>query len=309
MEVADIVLIAVISIAMAVSLYFLWQYLPGNAEEFRNIVITNDTFPPTNGMQFYSNMRYADATISFNIGRACDEKKTQDALNAFAILENGTLLQFYQVQGKGQVQILCSDIAPDSNDAGHFIAGEGGPKEIIISGQFHVIKSGQVSLFKTDNCQTPNIATHEILHALGFDHNNTDSKSIMFPITSCSERVDKYIKDEINRLYSVPSLPDLAITNANATKNGPYLSFELGVENIGLRDIFDATLSIYNQNGKISNQDHSLGGISIGEKKKLTVQNAMIPRDSSEIRFIVSMGNSSDELSLDNNQVVLSPTG
>ncbi len=303
MKVVDIIIFIVLLVALGGGLYFLWQNLPGNTQDFQNLVITNNTFPASKGIQFYPNMRYPDTKISFSIGSACDDKKTQDALSAFTRLENGTVLQFYQIPNAGQIQILCSNVAPDSTDSSHFIAGEGGPKQIIISGPFYVIESGEVSLYKTDDCTEPNIATHEILHALGFDHNNTDPNSIMFPVTSCGEKLDQYIIDKINELYSTPSEPDLALINATASKSGPYLSFEINVANQGLQDALDAQLTLSNQNSLIKIYD--MGGIPVGEDKKLTVSNLMVPRETNEVKFLISLSGNASEISLNNNQLVL----
>ena len=53
---------------------------------------------------------------------------------------------------------------------GLFIAGEGGPSNITKSGDFSVITHGSILLIKESKCERPNIAIHELLHALGFDH-------------------------------------------------------------------------------------------------------------------------------------------
>jgi len=301
----DIAVFLLLFIVAAFAIYMLWLELPGATEQFQNVNFSASAQKSyDNGTQFYPNMRYPSGNISFSIASVCDSKKETDAITAFGILQDKTILTFYQVPSNGEIQILCSDIAPEPTDAGHFIAGEGGPRDILnFSGQLYVISSGRVSLYKTDNCKEPNIAIHEILHALGFDHNKNPN-SIMFPITSCSETLDKYITDEINLLYKTPSLPDIQIVNASAVKNGRFLSFNVDVANYGLANADDVNLTLYNQNQRIA--DYDLNKVSMGIIKKISVDNLPIPRDTTEIKMIAYLTDGGQEISSSNNQVELS---
>lgn len=126
----------------------------------------------------------------------------------------------------------------------------------------------------------------------------------MFPITSCSETLDKYITDEINLLYKTPSLPDIQIVNASAVKNGRFLSFNVDVANYGLANADDVNLTLYNQNQRIA--DYDLNKVSMGIIKKISVDNLPIPRDTTEIKMIAYLTDGGQEISSSNNQVELS---
>ena len=252
-------------------------------------------------VQFYPNMRYSDRIISYKIESACSEKKSNDIVMAFAAISEKTILSFYQSDDNPEIKVLCSDIAPLAEEKGHFVAGEGGPSEIINTTKFSVILSGKIALYRENKCDKPNVAIHEILHALGFDHINS-LKSILYPITSCDQQIDLWVVDHINKLYSIDSLPDLAIDALDASSEGRYLNFNINILNIGLAKSSSAELNLYSDNEKITN--FSLGDVEIGEKRILMVENLRLPSREDNIMFVVE--SSSRELTLDNNRIEVS---
>ena len=252
-------------------------------------------------VQFYPNMRYSDRIISYKIESACSEKKSNDIVMAFAAISEKTILDFYQSDDNPEIKILCSDVAPLAEEKGHFVAGEGGPSEIINTTKFSVILSGKIALYRENKCDKPNVAIHEILHALGFDHINS-LKSILYPITSCDQQIDLWVVDHINKLYSIDSLPDLAIDALDASSEGRYLNFNINILNIGLAKSSWAELNLYSDNEKIAN--FSLGDVEIGEKRILMVENLRLPSREDNIMFVVE--SSSRELTLDNNRIEVS---
>ena len=252
-------------------------------------------------VQFYPNMRYSDRIISYKIESACSEKKSNDIVMAFAAISEKTILSFYQSDDNPEIKVLCSDIAPLAEEKGHFVAGEGGPSEIINTTKFSVILSGKIALYRENKCDKPNVAIHEILHALGFDHINS-LKSILYPITSCDQQIDLWVVDHINKLYSIDSLPDLAIDALDASSEGRYLNFNINILNIGLAKSSWAELNLYSDNEKIAN--FSLGDVEIGEKRILMVENLRLPSREDNIMFVVE--SSSRELTLDNNRIEVS---
>ena len=58
------------------------------------------------GLVIYENMRFPDKTITFSINSECNDKKTNDALNAFNLIQNKTNLKFIQVPQTGQIEIF-----------------------------------------------------------------------------------------------------------------------------------------------------------------------------------------------------------
>ena len=252
--------------------------------------------------QFYPNMRFKDKSISYRLESACTQTKWANIERAFSILSERTVLSFYHSTDNPEIRVMCSEVSPEAKEKGHFIAGEGGPSEIINTTNFAVILNGRISLYKDERCDEPHIAIHEILHALGFDHYNS-TNSILYPITGCDQKIDGEIIKKINLLYSISPIPDLAITALEANRTGRYLNFNITVSNVGLADSKNAWLDIYIQNRKIAN--FTLGKLEVGMKKLLFVQNVRLPGDSESIVFSVE-SDDSEELDLENNRAEIS---
>src|SRR3989344_5501474 len=283
--------------------YFLWAYYPSeevnfeeyNAEEIANL--------PIKSSQFYPNMRYTSNNIDYLVDSDCSVKKQKDMERAIAILESQTILNFRESKFP-QIVITCSNLAPTAEQEDHFVAGEGGPSEVINSSTYPVILSGQIALYRPEKCETPQVALHEMLHALGFDH-NSNKESIMYHITNCEQTLDDEIIDEINSLYSIPSQPDLLIESIKANKTGRYLNFEIIITNKGLKDSSAFTLNVYSEDNSLI-KEFEIGEIKIGAKRKLSVDNLQVPRTTKSITFKIE--NIEEELSIGNNEVRISTT-
>ncbi|HLC54730.1 MAG TPA: matrixin family metalloprotease [Candidatus Nanoarchaeia archaeon] len=292
-------------LAFAGAGYFLYMQLP-------TVPITLQVMPQDDNLsvphqysaskQFYPNMRFATHAITYGFEEACSDKKRASVREAVFILESESALDFIEQPVRdAQVDVLCSEIWPEPKQTGHFIAGEGGPTEIINTTLYSVIREGKISLYRDENCDRPLIALHEILHVLGFDH-NSNPHSILYPILDCAQELDRYIVESINALYEEESLPDLVIMNANATKERRYVSFSIEIVNRGLVESGNAKLDVLEGDRVLRTFD--LGNLDIGVRKTLSVQNLKASRSGSEIRFRVV--SSSRELDENNNYLALS---
>ncbi len=303
MKLIDVILVLLLLGVLSFGLYVLWLYLPAetityepvSAQYQENISISSKK----SQIQFYPGMRYPSSTISYQFEDACDSEKKELVLSAFSILSEKTLLNFIPANSDARLEIVCSDIAPTSEQKNHFIAGEGGPTSIINASKQYVILKGKISLFRNERCETPNIALHEILHALGFDHNQNPD-SIMYPVTNCGQVFDESLIGAINELYSTPEGPDLALLEVRASKSGRYLSFQALVMNQGLEDAHNVHFSVI-ADGELA-KTFSLQTISIGTRKSLEVENVPIARNAAELVFLIS---SEKDTSMLNNQVTL----
>jgi len=255
-------------------------------------------------IQFYPNMRYQSAQISYGIAEECSFSKREAAVNAFAFIADSSILSFEEVENGAEIDVLCSNIAPKPEQEDHFVAGEGGPASIVNSTAYSVILNGQVSLFRAEKCglDKPQIATHEILHALGFDHNN-NPESIMYAVSDCFQEIDDYIIEAIADLYEKPSRPDLAIESLVANREGRLLNFDIVIGNFGLVDSVESKLVIYADNEPI--REFDLEGIDIGVRKSLSVENLRMPSGTDRVSFSVE----TDELEINkgNNAVEIIP--
>jgi len=273
---------------------------------YNDFISSNTVNLTDSSSQFYPNLRYADERIAYSIEPVCSAQKELDINRALDILSRKTILEFYLSDSVGGITFLCSNVAPSSENKDHFVAGEGGPTKIINSSNYYIIQEGEVSLFRSEKCDEPKVAIHEILHSLGFDHNN-NSGSIMFPVTNCNQKIDSYILDEINRLYGVNSLPDLKIDSVSADRHGKYLDFNISISNVGISDSKGSSLKVSLNDNLV--EEYELGEIKVGVKKTLSVGNLRLSRGSGDIKFLVDGKNPTEDLNLDDNLVNISPSG
>ena len=179
MRFLDFVVLFMLFALLVGGMYLLWLNFPSEPTEFEKYTANLSFDLPSKSSQFHQNMRYPDRTISYFISKNCSTKKTSDFLKAASFLEEKTILDFKE-SVKPDILITCSNVAPEPNEQGHFVAGEGGPSQVINTSIYSVILVGKVSLYRSEKCEEPKVALHEILHALGFDHTGNIS-SIMYP--------------------------------------------------------------------------------------------------------------------------------
>lgn len=284
--------------------YYLYENFPREQIQLKNINIPEITVENSvPSKQFYERMRYADRTINYYISETCSENKTDYMLEAMDILEIKTMLKFNPVSKPNSVlNILCEDISPQADEENHFIAGEGGPSRVLNSTLYSVILEGKVALYRESSCNNANVALHELLHALGFDHNN-NKKSILYPTLECDQKMDQEIIDSINKLYRVDSRADLVFAAATASKSGRYLNFHIEILNQGLQPSIGVGLGIYADNEFV--ESFELNEIQIGAKKILDVENLKVPLNAKSIEFVADYENEILEIDENNNRATL----
>lgn len=296
MKLVDVFILIFLLVSLAAGFYLLWIFFPSDSSEFEEYQANiSEQFPSSSG-QFYPRMRYVSRDISYGFTSKCGPKKKEDFKEAVARLETVSVLRFRE-SADSEISVTCSNISPDPDEEGHFVAGEGGPSIIINTSRYSVILKGEIALYRADSCEIPQIATHELLHALGFDH-NSNKKSIMYPITGCEQEIDDYIISEINNLYKKNSYADLLIEKVRASKSGVYADFETTIGNQGLAKASGVKLKIY-ANGDLRHT-FEIGEIDIGAKKTLTIENLRVPLSTEELELEVEI--SEPELSQANNR-------
>ena len=249
-------------------------------------------------MQYYPNMRYSDSSISYKISN-CSLAKQNEMQNAFTIIENKTNLIFYPTNNNEQISITCEDKNRIENDM--FVAGEGGPTNIIVSGNFYVITKGEILLIRNSDCPQPNVAIHELLHSLGFKH-STNPNNIMYNITNCDQVIGDDTLTFINQLYSFKSYPDLTFENVSGFMNGRFLNINLTVINEGLNDAPESTLIIYADNSIV--KEINLNALRIGEGMVINLGNIFVPQiNFNEINLEIN--STFNEITKENNKLNL----
>lgn len=293
----------VLFVLLVISLLAFYWVMPFNSIEFfsssgNSNFSLNSSVPSE--MQFYPNLRYSHSNISYDIDASlCTIKKQDDMLRAFDIIGNLTVLSFHPKKSNPNILITCDDKVVVEED--YFVAGEGGPVNITKSGEFNVISEGKILLLKESDCENPNVAIHELLHALGFNH-STNRNNIMYPVTKCSETIGDDIPLLINELYSIPSYSDLSFGNVSAMIHGRYLDTNITIVNHGLIKAGSSELVISGGGDEIDKQ--AIIPLEAGTEITFFFRN--IPMGNININELeYTLQSDFNEIDKGNNQVIL----
>ena len=285
--------------------------------------------------QFYPNMKFNHNNLSYLIHSECPNDKKESMIEAFnLILQDTGIINFTSVsenefadkgesdsspvssnpndyQGFADIEILCSpeEKASSIQESDFFIAGEGGAKEIIQTGRYNVITRGVILLYGNPqnaiHCNWPNTEVHELVHVFGFNH-SYNKESLMYPyLSSCDQKLDDSIINELVRLYSQPNLPDFYFENVSAVKKGRYLDFNITIRNSGDVKATNISYSIVD-NGKVIDTNE-LENLNYGAGIVLEVNNVkLLNRDSKDIKIVIDYYNHIPEIDKANNVARLS---
>lgn len=267
-----------------------------------NSEIEEDDSFTSNNMQFYKNLRYKDKKISYEISNeGCTLKKESSARRAFNILSNETALDFYAATTSESPEIFVSCQSTKKPKGEMFVAGEGGPINITKSGDFNVIHYGEVLLIEEEDCSRPNVAIHEILHAVGFKHSPNEN-NIMYSQSTCSQEIGEDIPNALNEIYSIPSLPDLTLEDVSvSTHDGQYLDYNATIRNEGLEDSGQFNLSVYKDSDLV--KETKIDPLDIGFGTKLVSKNINLKNNNFE-KLSLTIEYKSNEINKENNRVV-----
>lgn len=297
--------LGVIFVILVVILLGVYYFMPFKELEFEvhqgnyNFSINESSL---DNMQFYPNMRYPSKYISYKISN-CSIKKKEDMRDAFDILENITILDFYPISSDEDISVTCDERARFEKNM--FVAGEGGPRKIVKSGDYNVILSGMVLLIRDSSCKRPNIAIHELLHALGFKHSENPN-NIMYNYTSCKQTIGEDIPALLDELYLIPSSPDLTFEGVSANMHGRYLDMNMTVRNVGLGESREA--KIYIKMGESVLKEVELIELEIGGGRMISLSNLWVSKINID-EIILEINYDFDELDKENNNISLKIKG
>ena len=247
-------------------------------------------------IQFYPAMRFPDRNISYKISEKCILKKKNEAELALEILENRTILSFHEVSEEADISVECDEKIRIEED--FFVAGEGGPVKVTRTKNFNVIHEGAILLIRSLKCERPNVAIHEFLHALGFNHSDNPN-NVMYRVARCGQTMGDDIPRIINETYSEDPQPDLAFENVSATMQGRYLDVNVSVKNHGLKPSGKATIKITSGGDLI--KEIEFEEADVGHGRILQLRNLFVIKPVvEEIEFFIDAGFS--ELNKKNNK-------
>ncbi len=293
--------LSLIFILFTVLLLVFYWFIPFKTIEF-DVTSKNYNFSLNTSvketMQFYQNMRYPDSQISYKI-YDCPLQKKNDMEQAFEIISSMSILNFYSINSDEEISVTCE--SGSRIEEGLFIAGEGGPTNITKGERFSVILHGKVLLIRDSKCERPNIAIHELLHALGFDHSNNPN-NIMYPVSKCEQTIGEDIPQLINELYSIPTYSDLSFENVSAVMHGRYLDANISIRNNGLKNSEKTEVLIYADEKLVTEVE--LDVLEIGYGRIITLKNIRTKEiNVDKLEFFIN--SSFDELEKNNNRIVL----
>lgn len=259
----------------------------------------NFTTDEHNNMQYHPNMRFPSSVISYRIDTDCSAEKTVEMEKSFLELPEITVLNFYPVASDEEIYVTCRE---DKEKEGEFfVAGEGGPTNVIAGKNFNVIFKGKITLLRESDCENSNVGTHELLHVLGFVH-SLNRYNIMYNVTNCKQTIGEDIPTLINDIYSYPSLSDLTFANVSAVRRGVYFDVNMTIRNEGLKNSEATKVEIYGNEKMI--KDFDLEPIEIGEGVRISFGNILVMQLSiSELK--IKIISDFEELNKENNNVVL----
>lgn len=306
----DLIFIVMI-IFFGLSIYLLYLNFPG-APEYLNVVFQPSTQKPEtlNAKQFYPNMKFNHNNITYKINSECNEREKQRMIKAFEELTSKVDKIRFSVSNNPDTEIFDIEVScsiKENINKDYFIAGEGGAKEIIPTGRYHIIETGIIYLSneRTIKCEYPNIELHELMHVFGFDHSNNE-KSLMYPfISSCDQKLDGSLIKELDKIYSEENFPELYFADITAIKKGRYLDFNITIKNSGSISSKDVTLSVLDNDEEI--ETRNIGDLNFGAGIFLQTTNLkLIHKVPKKISFVIDRGNKIKEINEENNMAIVS---
>jgi len=289
-KILNILIILILIGSLGFLSYQLYNKIPQGTKDF--FVIHNEEKIPENTsknlVMFMPNMRFSTNQISYSFVD-CSMERENKMLNAFQIVSSKTqVINFYETQTSPMITIYCSREKQERRN-NSFVAGEGGPNQILDLDLYPLIIDGQIYIYEyksQEKCEYPIVELHELMHVFGFDH-IANKSTILYPYLDCQQTITDEIVNKLKELYSIEPKSDLTIKNLSASTSGRYLNFMIVIHNRGLIKSENIKLNIYDAKEKI--ETYELSDMDAGISQTLTISNMQLPlRQITDLKFEVT---------------------
>lgn len=217
------------------------------------------------------------------------------AMSTLAEVTNGTIT-FLEVRSVNDADVVVNFTFNFSDE--HAV-GEGGPTIFIRTGEFTVIKKGEVHLLPVEyECTSYTLAVHELGHVLGFGHSSVYN-SVMWPKYGCLTNNLSEIINDVAEIYQHYK-PDLEITDVKATSGQQFINLNANLANVGPKEAGSMKFIVYFNNKKV--HEEKIESIDVGYSLQFK---GLIPITEDVDEIMLEIQYDGDELSKDNNVVIL----
>ncbi len=240
--------------------------------------------------------RFNSTDISYSISKNCSRSQTVNAVKAFDIINNVTILNFYKKEFNEDIYVECLD--PNKTIEQNNILAEGGPDKYMEINDIKVIQHGIVKLYDDEDCNKPITVMHEIFHVLSYEH-SSDVDDIMYPISYCDQRINDYLIEDIHKTYNGSLYPDLTYQFIFLSPHNNFIDIDVEIINDGY---VTAENIIFYIDSKSLNRVVDIGIIKSKEGKKIKLRNLAHNEKDLNLILTIDKENKINEINEVNNQ-------
>lgn len=190
-----------IILLVAIPAFFYYQggFFPENEGIDYSLLKDSDGLPQSE--MYYPNIHYKSKNISYDMSVYCSPEIKASFSEAISFIDKNTILDLYPSRNNQNpnIKIVCKT-NPEIDSS---TIAETYIYYLKIHKNYLEIPYSEIYFYEKEEECPPNVAIHELLHTLAFDHNK-NINNILYPILSCeNQKIDKdnYLFKRIDEIY------------------------------------------------------------------------------------------------------------